>query len=348
LKRSSRARLGVEAYLISFEEHLYHSFPREEQLMKKQIIEDRRAAYPVSSIEPQELSSPSATVQLRQAIEQEKARRVSQSRPLEVVHYQPGAAEQARQWLSGWHLLFFARAGSQEIQDLGSAMQQQGSAGDEHLLRCVQKAKAQYREYMAHSTQAHWESVQGQAVIAEIRYGSMSLIPGFWLPEEMELGLSLLPRTGARLPIAALTLVEHCQATSPRSLEVLLVTAPPNRTKAELATERLPPVDTLAWHKRDFTLSTPVIAFLSAVGVGATAEAFGVAAAAVACVNANHDGGDVAYEYVAGGAHPSTRSVEDLVQQQAERVRGLGEAPSASQLLEARERLLTGEMGQTR
>jgi hypothetical protein len=315
----------------------------EEQLMKKHSIEDRRATYPVTSIEPQELSSPSATVQLRQAIEQEKARRVSQSRPLEVVHYQPGAAEQARQWLSGWHLLFFARAGSQEIQDLGSAMQQQGSAGDEHLLRCVQKAKAQYREYMAHSTQAHWESVQGQAVIAEIRYGGLSPMPGFWLPEEMELGLSLLPRTGARLPTAALTLVEHSHATAPESLEVLLVTATENRTKAELAIEHLMPTDLYTIFQKEFTFSTPTAGFIAAFVAVATDITVGICMDHSAANNQDQ----VGYEYIPGGVYPSPRSSEVMRQQQAERVRDLGRAPSASQLLEARERWLTGEMGQT-
>lgn len=44
---------------------------------------------------------------------------------------------------------------------------------------------------------------------------------------------------------------------------------------------------------------------------------------------------------------PSVQSI-DLLRQQAEHVRDLGRMPSASQLLEARERWLTGEMSQTR
>jgi hypothetical protein len=324
LKRSSRARLGVEAYLISFEEHLYHSFPREEQLMKKQIIEDRRAAYPVTSIEPQELSSPSATEQLQQALSLEKARRVSSSRPLEVLHYEPGAAEQAQHLLSGWHLLFFARAGSMYIQDLQAALQQESEA-DVQLLWYVQRVQAQYREYMAHTTQAYWESVAAQEVIAEICYGSMSLIPGFWLPEEMELGLSLLPKTGGRLVLDRLALVAHCLPSASQSLDVLLVTAPSSRTKAELTAHQLGDRLELAQERHLFTFSTPLTVLATFFGeIAEEATGFAVAAAA------------------ADGGKPPKPSEEDIVHLQAERVRNLGDAPAASQLIEALQHLLTG------
>lgn len=294
--------------------------------MKKNIIEDRQASYPVTSIQPQDLSSASATVQLQQAIEQAKARRVSRSRSLEVMHYEPGASEEARHLVGGWHLLFFARAGSPHMQEIRRGALQQGSEGDVQLMKYFKWVQAQYRQHMAHSSQSLSDSIASQAVIAEIRYGGISIASGFWLPDDMEMGLSLLPVTGARLAQGDLTLVEHCLPSTSQSLDVLLVTTPPSRTKAELAAQRsgLGDRSELAQERHQFTFSTPFTVLATLFDLAEEFTGFAVAAAA----------GE-------GGTSPKP-SEEDIVHLQAERVRNLGHAPSASQLIEARQHLLTG------
>src|SRR5579859_3264170 len=98
--------------------------------------------------------------------------------------------------------------------------------------------QAQYRQYMAQSSQSLSESVASQPVIAEVRYGGLSIAPGFWLPAEMEMGLLLIPTAGAQLTPGDFTLVQHDLPGMSQSLDVLLVTAPPSRTKAELAAQR--------------------------------------------------------------------------------------------------------------
>lgn len=204
--------------------------------MKKHIIEDRLPPVPMQSVEPQELSSPS--VRLQQAIEQEKARRVSRSRPLDVLEYQAYAQDRVLHLLEGWHLLFFARTGTTHIAEIRSTALQHESERDAQLMQYFKWVQAQYRQHMAQSSQSLAESIASQPVIAEIRYGGISLASSFWLPADIQMGVSLLPATGARLAQGDLTLVEHALPSTSQSLDVLLVTAPPSKTKAELAAQR--------------------------------------------------------------------------------------------------------------
>jgi hypothetical protein len=294
--------------------------------MRKNTILDRSGDNTTKVLQRSQMPSIAATSDLQEVMTHSIANRMHRTSKLDVLEYQPCPQDRTLPLTGGWHLLFFARTGTPHIHDLRLALQQE-SGRDVQLLGYVQRVKALYREHMAHYTQAHWESVAAQEVLAEIHYGSMSLIPGFWLPEEMEMGLSLLPKTGAQLATDALTLVEHCRPGTSQSLDVLLVTAPSPQTKAELAALQYVPGDRLDLEKHIFTLSTPAIvatfvAATFAVGDGATAV---VAGAVVATVI---------------GHKPTPPPFEDLL---AKQVHDIGPNASVSQLLEVRQQLLAGK-----
>ena len=312
--------------------------------MSKNALLDR-PGQSTTSRSMQKMSEPWATQNMQQVIEQEKSRRVSRSRDLEIQEYQPYAQDSALYLMQHWHLLFFARKDTMHIHDLRLSLQQTNGR-DVQLMQYVKSVQAQYRQHMAQTAQALSESIVTQPVIAEICYGGLSIAPGFWLPEDMQMGLSLLPATGARLALDGLTLVEHCLQDTILSMDALMVVAAPRRTKAELAALLSVPGDGsgLEMEKQIFTFSTPCItfAFLATASAAATID--------VATQNNSGPGGGDDYYTATGtfsGATPGL-PIEDGVSQQGERVRGLGHAPSASQLLEVRQQWLTGEMNKTR
>jgi len=305
--------------------------------MRKSTTLDRPGQDTIKADLPQDLTNPSITPDLLPVIAQEKANRLSRSRQLEVLEYQPDEQDSARPLLSGWHLLFFARAGNEHIQDLRAALQQERGR-DVQLMQHFKRVQAQYRQYMAQSSQSVSESVASQAVIAEICYGGLSIASGFWLPADMDMGVSLLPSTGGRLAADAFTVVEHYLDAPSASLDVLMVTLPSPRTKAELAAWESALGDGLdvAREKHVITLSTPVLAFvggITAAIAGAAAEDY-VAAIAVATV--------------LGYKPTSPPSEGDIVNLQAKLGVDLSNTPSASRLLEARYQLMTRKVARTR
>jgi hypothetical protein len=299
--------------------------------MSKHTILEKLETHSVQSMQPQALPDASATAHLQQAIEREKAHRQSRSHPLDLLEYQPCEQDGALHLVQRWHLLFFARVGNEHMRDLRAALLQE-SGRDVQLMQYFKRVQAQYREHAAQSAQSHLESVASQPVIAEIRYGGMSLTSGFWLPADMQMGLVLLPTTGAQLAQGDFTLVQHVLPGTSQSLDVLLVTAPPSRTKAELAAQRSQLGDhlELAQEKHHFTFSTPVAAFFGAISVLAAGGAVDFAAGAVS----------VTIGIVTIGGVPPKPPAEDIVHLQSERVGSLGTAPSSSQLLEMRQHLI--------
>jgi hypothetical protein len=266
-------------------------------------------------------------------VAQEKARRQARSRQLDVLEYQPCAQDSALPLLQGWHLLFFAHTGSPQIAEIRSAALQQESERDVQLMQRVESTQAQFRQHVAQSSQTRSEAVSDQAVIAEICYGGLSIVPCFWLPAEMELGLSLIPATGARLALDAFTLVEHGLPTTSQSLDVLLVVASPPRTKAELVTLLSTSGDGLALERNEhvITLSTCFLGLLTP-----TADF----AAGASCVDIT-----TVTAITALGYEPLLPPTEEgVISLQALRLRNLGVAPSVSRLLEVRQQLLAGQL----
>ena len=130
--------------------------------MRKNPILERLGQDTVQFAE--ELSSASATPDLREVIAQEVAKRGHRSSQLEVLEYQPGADESAQRLMRDWHLLFFARAGAGEMQKLRQALQEE-RLRDEHLMKQVRQIQAQYRQYQALSTSNVTTSLEAEAVI---------------------------------------------------------------------------------------------------------------------------------------------------------------------------------------
>lgn len=260
---------------------------------------------------------------LREVIAHEVASRSHRSSQLEVLEYEPCEHSVAHQLLKTWHLLFFARAGEGEMQELQRGLLEE-STRDEHLIKQVRKIQEEYRQYTAMPRGNVTESLEAEAVIGEIYYGSLVIAPGFWLPEDMQMGLSLLPSTGGRLAPDAFTLVEHYLNATSASLDVLMITASLSHTKAELAASQSVPGDGLDLRTPPSGSEKESIPFILALGYVALAVTARVTRTA--------------------GFSPPSPDEEDSVGRLAEQVRTLGLAPSASQLIQARQLCLAGKV----
>ncbi len=135
---------------------------------------------------------------------------------------------------SGAITVFIARKGSGALDDVRVAVTEGSGYSQKVLDRLRGPTEAPFAGFEI-SLPEFVQMVVRAPVFADVRYGGEVLNRGLFLPEGLDLAISVFPYNGGRLAREGFSLAEHYQEGTDVALEGLVVRASPPLTAAERA-----------------------------------------------------------------------------------------------------------------
>lgn len=175
------------------------------------------------------------------------AAKEAESRPLrcseiEVMDYVPSSVDPALQLAGpGTITLILARKGSRILDEIRAAAGA-GNGADQQL---TARLRAQSRGRTPLPLEDALELLKTQPVIADVRYGGITVASNYFVPDDADYTAVILPYNGGRLARQGFTLVEHWREDVDCPLQAVALRHAPALTPAERAALEQVPADQL-------------------------------------------------------------------------------------------------------